>query len=96
MVNIQPTVKFAKVGNITLKANVELSIGTGSSRSILTMKKLKLARLFSGVEESKAKVFIYENLKGFLSIDKSETFKQFLQSFKDIVYKNRLKYEKNI
>lgn len=38
------------------------------------------------VEESQPKVFIYENVKGFLSIDKGETFKNFVQSFKDIGY----------
>ena len=41
---------------------------------------------FRIVEESKPKVFIYENVKGFLSIDKGETFKNFVQSFKDIGY----------
>lgn len=41
---------------------------------------------FRIVEESKPKVFIYENVKGFLSIDKGETFKSFVQSFKDLGY----------
>lgn len=48
---------------------------------------------FRIVEETQPKVFIYENVKGFLSIDKKnkkdkygETFKNFLQSFKDLGY----------
>ena len=41
---------------------------------------------FRIVEESQPKVFIYENVKGFLSIDKGETFKNFVQSFKDLGY----------
>lgn len=41
---------------------------------------------FRIVEEAKPKVFIYENVKGFLSIDKGETFKNFIQSFKDLGY----------
>ena len=48
---------------------------------------------FRIVEESKPKVFIYENVKGFLSIDKidkkekyGETFKNFVQSFKELGY----------
>ncbi len=41
---------------------------------------------FRIVEESQPKVFIYENVKGFLSIDKGETFKNFVQSFKDSGY----------
>lgn len=48
---------------------------------------------FRIVEEAKPKVFIYENVKGFLSIDKidkkekyGETFKNFVQSFKDLGY----------
>lgn len=48
---------------------------------------------FRIVEEVQPKVFIYENVKGFLSIDKQnkkdkygETFKSFLQSFKDLGY----------
>jgi DNA (cytosine-5)-methyltransferase 1 len=41
---------------------------------------------FRVVEESQPKVFIYENVKGFLSIDKGETFKNFIQSFKDLGY----------
>jgi DNA (cytosine-5)-methyltransferase 1 len=48
---------------------------------------------FRIVEEVKPKVFIYENVKGFLSIDKidkkekyGETFKNFVQSFKELGY----------
>ena len=41
---------------------------------------------FRIVEESQPKVFIYENVKGFLSIDKGETIKNFVQSFKDLGY----------
>lgn len=48
---------------------------------------------FRIVEEAKPKVFIYENVKGFLSIDKidkkekyGETFKSFVKSFKDLGY----------
>ena len=48
---------------------------------------------FRIVEETKPKVFIYENVKGFLSIDKidkkekyGETFKNFVQSFKELGY----------
>lgn len=48
---------------------------------------------FRIVEELKPKVFIYENVKGFLSIDKidkkekyGETFKNFVQSFRDLGY----------
>ena len=41
---------------------------------------------FRIVEESQPKVFIYENVKGFLSIDKGETFKNFAQSFRDLGY----------
>ena len=48
---------------------------------------------FRIVEEAKPKVFIYENVKGFLSIDKidkkekyGETFKNFVQSFKELGY----------
>ena len=41
---------------------------------------------FRTVEESKPKIFIYENVKGFLSIDKGETFRNFVQSFKDLGY----------
>lgn len=48
---------------------------------------------FRIIEESKPKVFIYENVKGFLSIDKidkkekyGETFKNFVQSFKELGY----------
>ena len=41
---------------------------------------------FRIIEESLPKVFIYENVKGFLSIDKGETFKNFVQSFKGLGY----------
>lgn len=48
---------------------------------------------FRIVEKAKPKVFIYENVKGFLSIDKidkkekyGETFKNFVQSFKELGY----------
>ena len=48
---------------------------------------------FRIVEETKPKVFIYENVNGFLSIDKidkkekyGETFKNFVQSFKELGY----------
>ena len=41
---------------------------------------------FRIVEESQPKIFIYENVKGFLSIDKGETFRNFVQSFKDLGY----------
>lgn len=41
---------------------------------------------FRIVEELKPKVFVYENVKGFLSIDKGETFKNFVQSFKELGY----------
>lgn len=48
---------------------------------------------FRIVEEAQPKVFIYENVKGFLSIDKKdkkdkygETFTNFVQSFKDLGY----------
>lgn len=42
---------------------------------------------FRIVEESLPKVFIYENVKGFLSIDKGETFKAFVSSFEELGYK---------
>lgn len=41
---------------------------------------------FRIVEEAKPKVFVYENVKGFTSIDKGETFKTFTESFVELGY----------
>lgn len=38
------------------------------------------------ISEIKPKIFIYENVKGFTNIDKGETFKNFINSFKDLGY----------
>jgi DNA (cytosine-5)-methyltransferase 1 len=38
------------------------------------------------IEEIKPKIFMYENVKGFTNIDKGETLKNFINSFKDLGY----------
>lgn len=62
-------------------------LGTSCPRGNLIYEYFRI------VEEAKPKVFIYENVKGFLSIDKidkkekyGETFKSFVKSFKDLGY----------
>ena len=62
-------------------------LGTSCPRGNLIYEYFRI------VEESQPKVFIYENVKGFLSIDKKkkkekygETFKNFVQSFKELGY----------
>ena len=62
-------------------------LGTSCPRGNLIYEYFRI------VEESQPKVFIYENVKGFLSIDKidkkekyGETFKNFVQSFKELGY----------
>lgn len=55
-------------------------LGTSCPRGNLIYEYFRI------VEESQPKVFIYKNVKGFLSIDKGETFKNFVQSFKDLGY----------
>lgn len=55
-------------------------LGTSCPRGNLIYEYFRI------VEESQPKVFIYENVKGFLSINKGETFENFKNSFKEIGY----------
>lgn len=43
------------------------------------------------VDEVKAPIIIYENVKGILSIDKGETIKQFIQAIEDLGYHGKYK-----
>lgn len=96
--NQEPVTFYEDVYNIDgnkYKNQIDILIGgspcqsfsiAGKRRGISCPRGNLIYEYFRIVEESQPKVFIYENVKGFLSIDKGETFKSFVQSFKDLGY----------
>lgn len=96
--NQEPNTFYDDVYNIDgnkYKNQIDILIGGSPCQSFSIAGKRKgtscprgnlIYEYFRIVEESQPKVFIYENVKGFLSIDKGETFKNFVQSFKDLGY----------
>lgn len=60
---------------------------SGKRLGVLDKRGELIYEYFRLVEETKPKVFIYENVKGFTNIDKGETFENFINSFKELGYK---------
>jgi len=86
---------YSHVNLIEYKNQIDILIGGSPCQSFSIAGKRMgtscprgnlIYEYFRIVEEAKPKVFIYENVKGFLSIDKGETFKNFKNSFKEIGY----------
>lgn len=103
--NQEPNTFYEDVYNIDgnkYKNKIDILVGGSPCQSFSIAGKRKgtscprgnlIYEYFRIVEESQPKVFIYENVKGFLSIDKKdkkdkygETFTNFVQSFKDLGY----------
>lgn len=96
--NDEPNTFYDDVYNIDSKKylnQIDILIGGSPCQSFsIAGKRLGIScprgnliyEYFRIVEESQPKVFIYENVKGFLSIDKGETFENFKNSFKEIGY----------
>lgn len=103
--NQEPNTFYDDVYNIDgnkYKNKIDILVGGSPCQSFSIAGKRKGAdcprgnliyEYFRIVEESQPKVFIYENVKGFLSIDKKnkkdkygETFTNFLESFKELGY----------
>jgi DNA (cytosine-5)-methyltransferase 1 len=103
--NQAPNTFYEDVYNIDgnkYKNQIDILIGGSPCQSFSIAGKRKgindargnlIYEYFRIVEETQPKVFIYENVKGFLSIDKKnkkdkygETFTNFLESFKELGY----------
>lgn len=77
------------------KGSIDILIGgspcqsfslAGSRKGIRDERGTLIYEYHRIVRESKPKVFIYENVKGFVSIDKGRTFTNFVQSLEDMGY----------